>query len=142
MIGYWDMPKKTEEALRNGWLHTGDMGRMDEQGYVHMLGRWSERIVSNGTVIFPRAMEEALFSHPAVQFACVIGTADATAGELPKAIVALNAGQSATEDDLLAYAQSILGAEKSPVSCEIIDEMPMTPTGKIGRAQLQAREKG
>ncbi|QXD26071.1 acyl--CoA ligase [Opitutia bacterium ISCC 51] len=141
MIGYWGMPEKTEEALRNGWLHTGDMGRMDDQGYVHMLGRWSERIVSNGTVIFPRAMEEALFSHPAVQFACVIGTADAAAGELPKAIVALNAGHSATEDELLAHAQSILGAEKSPVSCEIIDEMPMTPTGKIGRVQLQAREK-
>tara|TARA_B100001123_G_scaffold334242_1_gene377406 strand:- start:2481 stop:4007 length:1527 start_codon:yes stop_codon:yes gene_type:complete len=142
MIGYWDMPEKTNEALRNGWLHTGDMGRMDSQGYIHMLGRWSERIVSNGTVIFPRTMEEAFFSHPAVQYVAVIGKPDAGTGELPKAVVSLNDGQTATEKELLAHAVSILGEKDSPVAVEIIAKMPMTPTGKIGRAQLQAREKG
>lgn len=141
MMGYWHMPEKTAEALRNGWLHTGDMGRMDAEGYVHMLGRWSERIVSNGTVIFPRSMEEGLFAHPAVQYAAVIGTSDEGAGELPKAIVSLNQGQTASSEELLAHCIELLGNAKSPVSVEIIDEMPMTPTGKIGRAQLQAREK-
>ncbi|MCB1122857.1 MAG: acyl--CoA ligase [Verrucomicrobiae bacterium] len=141
MIGYWDMPDKTAQALRNDWLHTGDMGRMDNQGYIHMLGRWSERIVSNGKVIFPRTMEEALFSHPAVQYAAVIGKPDSEAGELPKAIVSLLKGESASESEILAHCQKILGEEKSPVMVEIIDEMPMTPTGKIGRAQLQTREK-
>jgi acyl-CoA synthetase (AMP-forming)/AMP-acid ligase II len=141
MMGYWHMPEKTAEALRNGWLHTGDMGRMDAEGYVHMLGRWSERIVSNGTVIFPRSMEEGLFAHPAVQYAAVIGTSDEGAGELPKAIVSLNQGQTASSEELLAHCIELLGKAKSPVSVEIIDEMPMTPTGKIGRAQLQAREK-
>jgi len=141
MMGYWHMPEKTAEALRNGWLHTGDMGRMDAEGYIHMLGRWSERIVSNGTVIFPRSMEEGLFAHPAVQYAAVIGTSDEGAGELPKAIVSLNQGQTASSEELLAHCIELLGKAKSPVSVEIIDEMPMTPTGKIGRAQLQAREK-
>ena len=140
MIGYWGMPEKTAEALRGGWLHTGDMGRMDSEGYIHMLGRWSERIISHGKVIFPRAMEEALFSHPAVQYAAVIGTPDTDAGELPKAIVSLYQGKSAEPDELLLHCRNLLGREKCPVYLELIDEMPMTPTGKIGRAQLQAKE--
>jgi long-chain acyl-CoA synthetase len=141
MIGYWDMPEKTSEVLRNGWLHTGDMGRMDSQGYVHMLGRWTERIVSKGTVIFPRTMEEALFSHPAVRYAAVIGKPDSEAGELPKAIVSLLEETTSTPEEILQYCRDLLGRDRSPVEIEIIDEMPMTPTGKIGRAQLQAREK-
>lgn len=141
MIGYWDMPEKTAEVLRNGWLHTGDMGRMDSEGYVHMLGRWTERIVTSGKVIFPRIMEEALFSHPAVQYAAVIGKPDEKAGELPKAIVSLNSGKSADTEELIAHCHQLLGEANSPVMIELIDEMPMTPTGKIGRAQLQAREK-
>jgi acyl-CoA synthetase (AMP-forming)/AMP-acid ligase II len=141
MAGYWDMPEKTAEALRDGWLHTGDMGRMDTQGYITMLGRWSERIVSHGQVIFPRPMEEALLRHPAVQYAAVIPKPDATAGQLPKAVVALYPGQSATPEALLAHCQVELGRQASPVLVEIIPQMPMTATGKIGRAALQQREQ-
>ena len=140
MVGYWDMPDKTAEAIRDGWLHTGDMGRMDSEGYIHMLGRWSERIVTNGTVIYPRAMEEAFLKHPAVQYVAVIGKPDEDAGELPKAVISLHEGQSASEEDLLLHGRELLGEKDSPSLIEIIAEMPMTPTGKIGRAQLQKRE--
>jgi len=140
MSGYWRLPEKTAETLRGGWLHTGDMGRMDSEGYIHMLGRWSERILSSGKVIFPRAMEEALYRHPAVRYVAVIGKPDAQAGRLPKGIVALYDGQSATPDELLAHCRAELGADDSPVEVEVMPEMPMTPTGKIAKADLQRRE--
>lgn len=141
MWGYWRMPEKTAEALRGGWLHTGDMGRMDSDGFVYMLGRWSERIVSRGKVIFPRAMEEALYRHPAVRYVAVIGKPDPAAGEMPKAIVALYDGKTATPDELLKHCHAQLGADQSPAAVEIIPEMPMTPTGKIAKADLQRRER-
>ncbi len=141
MSGYWRMPEKTAEALRGGWLHTSDMGRMDSEGYVTMLGRWSERIVSNGKLIFPRPMEEALFGHPAVQYAAVIAKPDSEAGEIPKAIVSLFNDQQATAEELLAHCHSVLGPDGSPALLEIIQEMPMTPTGKIGKADLVRREE-
>jgi len=142
MLGYWGKPEKTAETLRGGWLHTGDMGKIDRDGYVYMLGRWSERIVSHGKVIFPRGIEEALHRHPAVRYACVIGKADPAAGELPKAFVSLYEGKSAMPDELLAHCRAILSTETVPAFVEILPEMPMTPTGKISRAELQAREKG
>ncbi len=141
MWGYWRMAEKTAETLRGGWLHTGDMGRMDSEGYIHMLGRWSERIVSRGKVIFPRPMEEALYRHPAVRYVAVIGKPDSKAGALPKAVVALYEGKSATPDELLKHCRAQLGAENTLVEVEIIPEMPMTPTGKIAKAELQRREK-
>jgi long-chain acyl-CoA synthetase len=141
MVGYWGKPEKTAETLRDGWLHTGDMGKMDCDGYVYMLGRWSERIVSHGRVIFARGLEEALYRHPAVRQACVIGKADPDAGERPKALVTLYDGVSIAPEDLLAHCHALLGAEDSPAWIEILSEMPMTPTGKIGRAELQAREE-
>jgi acyl-CoA synthetase (AMP-forming)/AMP-acid ligase II len=140
MIGYWGMPEKTAEVIRDGWLHTGDMGSMDADGYISMLGRWSERIVSRGRAIFPRPMEEAIISHPAVQYVAVIGTPDPAAGELMKAVIALHPGQVATPDEIAAHCRSIVGEGDCPEIFEVIDEMPMTATGKIGRAELQRRE--
>ena len=141
MTGYWRMPKKTNETLRNDWLHTSDMGRMDSEGYISMLGRWSERIISEGKAIFPRPMEEALFRHPAVQYVAVIGKPDPEVGEIPKAIVSLHEGKAVTSKELLANCRAQLGAEGSPAIVEVIPEMPMTPTGKIGKADLVRRER-
>lgn len=142
MVGYHNLPEKTAEALRNGWLHTGDMGVMDSEGYIRLVGRWSERILSHGKVIFPRPMEEALLRHPAVRYACVIAKADPQAGQIPKAVVELYPGQTAGPEELMQHCVNLLGAEGSPALIEIIKQMPMTPTGKIGRADLQAREDG
>jgi acyl-CoA synthetase (AMP-forming)/AMP-acid ligase II len=141
MLGYWNMPEKTADALKNGWLHTGDMGRMDSEGYITMVGRWSERIVCDGRIIFPRRIEEALLRHPSVRYACVIGRADKTHGELIKGLVELYPEKPAKEKELVEFCHSQLDAREVPAILEILEQMPMTPTGKIGRADLQKREK-
>lgn len=140
MVGYHKLPEKTAEALRNGWLHTGDMGVMDAEGYIRLVGRWSERIFSHGKVIFPRPIEEALLRHPAVRYVCVIAKADPVAGQLPKAVIELYEGQHATLEELFAQVEQVMGKDHQLAFIEIIDHMPMTPTGKIGRADLQNRE--
>ncbi len=140
MVGYHNLPEKTAEALRNGWLHTGDMGVMDEQGYIRLVGRWSERILMHGQVIFPRPLEEALLRHPAVRYVCVIAKKDSAAGQVPKAIVELYPEAQTTAEELLRHCAALLGENNPLREVEIIDQMPMTPTGKIGRADLQTRE--
>jgi long-chain acyl-CoA synthetase len=136
MLGYRNLPEKTAEVFRDGWLHTGDMGVMDREGYFTLLGRWSERIVYRGRVIYPRYMEEALLRHPAVHYAGVIGKNDPAAGQVPLGVVELHPSQVATSEELVAHCRQILGEADSPVEVVIIDQMPMTPTGKIGKQEL------
>lgn len=136
MLGYWNMEEKTASVIRDGWLHTGDMGVMDEEGYFTLLGRWSERIITRGRVIFPRYMEEALLKHPAVHYAGVIAREDAQSGQIALGIVELYPDQKAKPEELLAHCHSILGIEDSPVEVLMIEKMPMTPTGKIGKQEL------
>jgi acyl-CoA synthetase (AMP-forming)/AMP-acid ligase II len=136
MLGYWNMPEKTAAVIQDGWLHTGDMGVMDSEGYVTLLGRWSERIVMNGKALYPRYMEEALLRHPAVHYAGVIGRLAAAAGQVPLAVVELYPGQAVTPAELLAHSQRILGEAGGPTEVLIIPQMPMTPTGKIGKQEL------
>jgi acyl-coenzyme A synthetase/AMP-(fatty) acid ligase len=142
MTEYWKMPEKTTQVLRDGWLHTGDMGRMDSEGYIYLMGRWSERIITSGRVIYPRAMEEALYRHSAVRYVAVIGRNDLSLGQIPLAIVALYDGKHATEDELMEHCRRQLGPENSPHELQIIPEMPMTPTGKISKAELMQRING
>lgn len=136
MVGYWNLPEKTDSVIRDGWLHTGDMGVMDEEGYFTLLGRWSERIIIRGKVIFPRYMEEALLKHPTVHYSGVIAREDHESGQIPLGIVELYPGQTVTPLELLEHCHAILGAENSPHEVLIIEHMPMTPTGKIGKQEL------
>jgi len=136
MLGYWNLPEKTAAAVKDGWLHTGDMGVMDREGYFTLLGRWSERILSSGRVIYPRYMEEALLRHPAVHYAGVIGKSDPVAGQIPLGIVELYPGQTVSAEELLQHCRAILGEADSPAAVQIIPQMPMTPTGKIGKQDL------
>jgi long-chain acyl-CoA synthetase len=136
MLGYWNLPEKTAATVQGGWLHTGDMGVMDREGYFTLLGRWSERIVSGGKVIYPRYMEEALLRHPAVHYAGVIGKSDPVAGQILLAVVELYPNHSASADELLKHCYAILGTAGSPAAIRIISEMPMTPTGKISKQEL------
>lgn len=136
MLGYLNLPEKTAAVVRDGWLHTGDMGVMDSEGYFTLLGRWSERIVCRGRVIYPRYMEEALLHHPAVHYAGVIGKADPIAGQVPLGVVELYPDQVATPEELLWHCRRILGEADSPAVVVIIPQMPMTPTGKIGKQEL------
>jgi len=136
MLGYWNMPEKTTTVIKDGWLHTGDMGVMDAEGYFTLLGRWSERIMSKGKVIYPRYMEEVLLRHPVVHYAGVIGKMDPAAGQLPLGIVELYPDKTVSSEELIQHCHSILGEADSPVAVIIIPQMPMTPTGKIGKQEL------
>ena len=140
MVGYWNRPEQTAQTLRNGWLHTGDVGSMDADGYLSMLGRWAERIVTHGRVILPRALEEALLRHPAVRQAAVIGIPGGAAGEVSKALITLYPERSVTPDELLVHCQTSLPADQQPAEIEILSALPMTPTNKISKAALKERE--
>lgn len=136
MLGYWNMPEKTAAVIKNGWLHTGDMGVMDDEGYFTLLGRWSERIMMGNRVIYPRYMEEALLKHPAVHYAGVIGRKDQELGQVPVGIVELWDEHKVTAEELLTHCKSALGSDCSLSAVFIIPKMPMTPTGKIGKQDL------
>jgi acyl-CoA synthetase (AMP-forming)/AMP-acid ligase II len=136
MLGYWNMPDKTASVIKIGWLHTGDMGVMDDEGYFTLLGRWSERIIMDDKVIYPRYMEEALLSHPSVHYAGVIGRAHDSIGHVPVGVVQLWEGQVVTPEELLAHCKAMQGDECTLIDVIIIQKMPMTPTGKIGKQDL------
>ena len=140
MVGYWRRPEATAATLEGGWLHTGDVGRLDEDGNLYLLTRLSERIVAGGRALYPRLLEEALLRHPAVHRAAVFGLPDQALGQIAKAAVSLHPGRTATEAELLAHCRRELG-DGGPHRLEILDGLPMTPTGKISKMDLVAREK-
>ncbi len=140
MAGYWRRPEATAATLKGGWLHTGDVGKMDEEGNLYLLTRVSERIVTGGRALYPRILEEALLRHPAVHRVAVFGLLDQALGQIAKAAVSLHPGKAATEAELLAHCQKELG-DGGPHRLEILDALPMTPTGKISKMDLLARER-
>lgn len=138
MWGYWGQPAKTGEAIHGGWLHTGDLGTMDADGYVSTLGRWSDRITRAGETIYPRPIEEALQSDARIRFAAVIAVPDATGDPEPIAIVELFETSTASVDALrAAYLET--GGDDRLGRIELVDALPMTPTGKIDKIALRAR---
>ncbi len=141
MWGYWGRPTATKKVLKNGWLHTGDIGRMDDNNYVFLLARKSERIYWGKKIVYPRIVEEALYFEKAVQYAALIPIPDKKTGEIPKAVVSLYQGKSTTEKSLRAVIKKQLSSSEIPPVIEIIDEMPMTATGKINKTALREREK-
>ncbi|MGC8936437.1 MAG: long-chain-fatty-acid--CoA ligase [Candidatus Methanomethylicaceae archaeon] len=142
MKGYWNRPQETEEAFRNGWFHTGDLGKIDEEGYLHIVGRKKEMIISGGFKVFPREVEEVLHSHPKVKEVAVVGIPDPIRGESVKAFVVLKEGVTATEKELDDYCRSNLAAFKVPRIYEFVSSIPRTPSGKIlNRLLSQAKVK-
>jgi len=141
MKGYWNKPDETAKALRDGWLHTGDIATMDEDGYFRIVDRLKEMIISGGYNIYPREIEEVLYQHPAVLEATAIGVPDAYRGESAKAFVVLKVGQQATADELIAFCKLNLAPYKVPKSVEFRDSLPKTMIGKILRRELVAEEK-
>ncbi|MFQ5915114.1 MAG: class I adenylate-forming enzyme family protein [Nitrospinota bacterium] len=142
MWGYWRRVDATRKTLKNGWLHTGDVGKMDEDGFVFLLARKTEQIRWGQKTVYPRVVEEALYRCPAVQYSAVIGVREKKTAETPKAVVSLYAGKSATEDELRETVRRELGEGEVPPDFEILDEMPMTVTGKIDKVTLKERETG
>lgn len=137
MVGYWRRPEKTVETLRGGWLHTGDLGVVDADGWITMRGRLSERLTVAGQHWYPRDVEEALMSAPAVREAALIGLPDPALGQRPVAFVTLTG--PASPEDLTRLAETALGRDLSLVEIVVTDALPMTPTGKISKAQLLAQ---
>jgi long-chain acyl-CoA synthetase len=138
MKGYYKAPDKTAEALEpDGWLHTGDLGYMDEGGFVFVTGRIKELIIKGGENIAPKEIDEALYKHPAVLDAAAVGIPDKDYGEEIMACVVLKPGFTTTEDELRNYCLDHLGKFKTPKMIKIMDELPKGPSGKIQRLKLR-----
>jgi long-chain acyl-CoA synthetase len=138
MTGYYHLPDATEEALRDGWLHTGDMGYVDEDGYLYVTDRKKDLIIRGGFNVYPRDVEEVLFAHPAVAEAAVVGRPDAVLGEEVAAFVVLAPGADVTEEELLAYCRQRLAKYKAPREIRFVPMLPKSPIGKVLKKELRA----
>lgn len=137
MKEYYKRSEATEEALRDGWLHTGDVGYLDEDGFLFIVDRIKDLVIRGGYNVYPREVEEELYTHPAVAEAAVIGREDARLGEEVVAYVSLKPGRTTTEDELIAYCKERLAAYKYPRAVSILSELPKGPTGKILKRELK-----
>jgi long-chain acyl-CoA synthetase len=142
MKGYWNRPEETAACLdEDGWLRTGDIAKMDEDGYFYIVDRLKDMINASGYKVLPREVEEVLFSHPAVLEAAVAGVPDAKRGETVKAFVVLKPGAHATEAEIAAYCRERLAPYKLPREIEFRDELPKTQVGKVLRRVLVEEHK-
>jgi long-chain acyl-CoA synthetase len=135
MKGYWNAPELTAETIRDGWLYTGDMGRLDDEGYLMILDRKKDLILRGGFNVFPRDVEEALLEHPAVTTACVLGRPDEVQGEEVVAFVSLS--EEIAPEELVAFGKKRLGGYKYPREIHILEALPLTPVGKLDRNALR-----
>jgi long-chain acyl-CoA synthetase len=136
MKGYWQRPEATAETIVDGWLHTGDMGRIDEDGYFYVVDRKKELIIRGGYNVYPREVEEVLYEHPAVREAAVLGVPHDEYGEEVGAAVALKDGASATPEELRDYVKGQVAAYKYPRVVWLVDDLPKGPTGKILKREI------
>src|SRR5690606_27690515 len=142
MKGYWKRPDATARAIVNGRLLTGDLGYMDEDGYTYIIDRAKDLILVGGFNVFPRLVEEAIYTHPAVAEAVVIGVPDEHMGEIPKAFVTLKPGhEGLTADELISYLRTRIGKHELPREVEFRDQLPKTMIGKLSKKELIAEEK-
>ncbi|MEC0239727.1 AMP-binding protein [Paenibacillus dokdonensis] len=140
MKGYWDRPDDTERTLRDGWLYTGDLARMDDEGFFYILDRRKDLIIAGGYNIYPREVEEVLFEHPEVEEAVVAGINDPYRGENVKAYIVLRKGSTVTEKDLKSWCKERLAVYKVPKIYEFRDSLPKTLVGKVLRRKLIEEE--
>jgi acyl-CoA synthetase (AMP-forming)/AMP-acid ligase II len=139
MLGYWKNAELTAETLRGGWLHTGDMGTLDEEGYIFLKDRKADMIVTGGENVYPKETEDALYEHPAVRECAVVSSPDPRWGERVQAVVALKDGHTASEEELIEHCKTRLAGYKCPKAVEIWDELPKTTVGKILRRDVKRR---
>lgn len=137
MKGYWNMPDETEVALKDGWLYTGDIAQKDEDGYYYIVDRKKDLIIASGYNVYPRDVEEALYQHPSIQEAVVIGVPDEYRGETVKAYVVLKTGATLTEEDVIQFCREKVASYKVPTLVEFRQELPKTAVGKILRRSLR-----
>jgi fatty-acyl-CoA synthase len=138
MLGYWNDEEKTAETIVNGWLHSGDLGTMNEYGYVRITGRIKDMIIRGGENIYPREIEEFLFTHPKISEVQVFGIDDPKMGEEVCAWVQLKEGRMATEEEIRDFCKGQISHFKIPRYIRFVDEFPMTVTGKIRKIEMRA----
>ena len=137
MKGYWNKPDATAASIRDGWMRTGDAAYMDEDGYVFIYDRVKDMIVTGGENVYPAEVENALFGHPSIADAAVIGVPDDTWGEAVKAIVVLKPGAPPDVADIIAWARARIANFKAPKSVDFVDAIPRNLSGKILRRELR-----
>jgi long-chain acyl-CoA synthetase len=139
--GYWNKPEETAESIPDGWLRTGDIGFMDADGWFYLVDRKKDMINASGYKVWPREVEDVLYTHPAVREAAVIGVPDEYRGETVKAVVSLKAGQEVAPQDLIAFCKERMASYKYPRAIDVISDLPKTVTGKILRRELRDKER-
>jgi long-chain acyl-CoA synthetase len=141
MQGYWNKPEETAQTIRNGWLHTGDIAKMDEEGFFYIVDRIKDMIKTVGENVYPREVEEVLYMHPKVKEAVVVGLPhEQFLGEKIKAYIVLKEGVTATPEELIAYCREQLSKFKVPKEIEFRDQLPKTLVGKVLRRVLRDEE--
>lgn len=135
--GYWKRPDETENTLKDGWLYTGDLATQDEEGYIYIVDRKKDMIISGGENIYPREIEEVIYTHPAVSEVAVIGVPDRKWGEAVKAIIVPKQGKNVAEEEIIELCKRNLAGYKKPKSVEFVKNLPRTPTGKILKRGLR-----
>lgn len=137
MKGYWKDPEITKEAFRGGWFHTGDLARVDDEGNIYITDRQKDMIISGGKNVYPREIEEVLYTHPSILDACVIGIPDDKWGETVKAVVVLKEGKTASQEEIIEFCKQNLASYKKPTSVDFVTALPRTSTGKILKRALR-----
>lgn len=142
MKGYWNKPDETKEVLRGDWLYTGDIAKMDEDGYFYIVDRKKDMIISGGFNIYPREIEEVLYQHPGVKEAAVIGVPHSYRGEVPKAYIVPKEGYKLTEEEIKGHCKKLLAKYKIPEFIEFREELPKTFVGKVLKRKLRVEKTG
>ncbi len=137
MLGYWNRPEESAEALRSGWFHTGDIGYMDADGYIYLVDRVKDMINAAGFKIWPREVEEVLYQSEAVKECAVAGVPDPLKGESARAWIILRPGATWSEEEVVAYCRERMAAYKVPEAVIFVDELPKSSTGKILKRVLR-----
>jgi long-chain acyl-CoA synthetase len=139
MPGYWNDPEATAETLRNGWLHTGDIGMFDEHGYLFLLDRAKDTIITGGNNVYPREVEEVIVQHPAVANVVVLGIPHEYWGEAVHAVIVLQPGSTATAEEIIRHCGRSLAGYKRPKTVEFVDSLPVSGYGKVLRREVRER---
>ena len=138
MSGYWNDPERTAEAIdRHGWMHTGDLATMDDEGYLNIVGRSKDMVIRGGENVYPREVEEFLHTHPDVLEAAVIGVPDERYGEELMAWIRVREGTDLSEDEVRAFCKGRIAHFKMPRYVRFVDEFPMTVTGKVQKYKMR-----
>jgi len=140
--GYWNKPEETGATFVDGWCHTGDIVKMDEQGWIYLVDRKKDMIIASGFKVWPREVEDVLYKHPATKEVVVVGVPDSYRGESPKAFISIKDEYKdrITQEEILAFCKKEMAAYKVPRAIEFLDEVPKTASGKVLRRLVREEE--